>query len=319
MSKNMRALAATALGPIDQCRVTELPTPDPGPGQVRVRVVAAALNPADGKTILGKTSLLHAKGFPLVMGYDLSGVVDAVGAGVIDLRVGMEVFGMLAYSRRTRLGSLADYTVLPAAWLAEKAASIDHDTAAAVATVGLTALQGLRGPGRMKQGDRVLVTGASGGVGALVVGITGFLGGQADAITSAGGMDLARTLGAGKVLDRGVPGFMASLKGPYQIAFDASAAYSMRAFRHALAKGGTYITTLPKPALLGDFLASPFLRQRARMVMVKPVREDLLTLAKFLEQGLKVPIVKRVPLDQAAAALADFERHGAHGKIVVRM
>jgi NADPH:quinone reductase len=319
MPSTMRTLAATKIGPIEDCRIIEMPIPDPGPGEVRVRVLASALNPADGKTILGKVSMLHAKVFPLVMGYDVSGVVDAVGAGVTDSKVGAEVFGMLAYSRRTRLGSLAEYTVLPAAWLAEKPATLSHDTAAAVATVGLTALQGLRGPGRIKAGDRVLVTGASGGVGALVIGIAKALGGKVDAITSARGVDLAKSLGADTVVDRNATNAFDSLEGPYQIIYDAAAAYSMRRFGKLLAKGGTYISTLPKPALVGDFVVSPFVGKRVRMMMVKPSRSDLQQLAALVASGVRVPIAKQARLEDAAAALADFDRNGAQGKVVIKV
>ena len=318
MSKTMRAFAASELGPIENAKVVDLPIPEPGPGEARVRIVSAALNPADAKTIQGKTGMLHAKGFPLVMGYDFSGVVDAIGDGV-DLSVGAEVFGMLAYGRRTRFGSLAEYTIAPATWLAEKPAAFDHDTAAAVATVGLTALQGLRGYGRMKEGLRVLVTGATGGVGALVIGVARSLGGQVDAITSTDGMDLARSLGAEQVADRKDPAFLDRLKGPYAIVYDAAAAYSMRAFRRVLSPGGTYITTLPKFPLLGDFLASPFLRRRVRMMMVKPSREDLSTLARFIATGMKVPIASRAPLEKVAEALAAYDKHGARGKVVIQI
>jgi NADPH:quinone reductase-like Zn-dependent oxidoreductase len=319
MSKTMRAFAATAIGPIQNCKVMDLPIPEPGPGDVRIRVISAAFNPADAKTILGKTGLLHAKGFPLVMGYDVSGVVDALGAGVEDLHIGAEVFGMLAYSRRTQFGSLAEYTIVPARWLAEKPAHLDHDTAAALATAGLTALQGLRGPGRLKEGNRVLVTGSSGGVGALAIGVVRAVGGKADAITSTGGAKLARIVGAETVVDRSAPDFLSSLNGPYQIVYDAAAAYSMRTFRRVLAKGGTYVTTLPTLTLPLDVLTAPFLRRRIRLVMVKPSRADLLTLADFTKQGLVVPIAERVPLANAATALADYHAHGARGKIVVRI
>ena len=319
MPGTMRAFAAPRIGPIEDCRMVEMPMPEPGPGQARVRVIAAALNPADAKTILGRTGLLHAKVFPLVMGYDLSGVIDAVGPGVDDLRVGTEVFGMLAYSKRTRLGSLAEYTVLPAAWLSEKPTAMDHQTAAASATSGLTALQGLRGPGRMKDGARVLVTGASGGVGSLVVGLARFLGGSADAITSKAGVALAQSLGAGIVIDRNAPDAFAALREPYDIVYDAAAAYSMRTFARVLRKGGTYVTTLPKLATLADFLASPLLGRRVRMVMVKPARADLATVAKAIAGGVQVPIAKRVSLADAGAALADFDKNGAHGKVVVRV
>lgn len=319
MPKSMRAFAALAQGPLQNCKVLDLPTPEPGPGEIRVRVVSATFNPADAKTILGKTGMLHAKEFPLIMGYDFSGVVDALGAGVTDLQIGSEVFGMLAYSRRTRFGSLAEYTVVPARWVAEKPAYIDHDTAAALATSGLTALQGLRDIGRMKEGNRVLVTGSSGGVGSLTIGLVRALKGKSDAITSTGGAELARTVGADTIVDRSAPNFLSSLHGPYQIVYDAAAKYSMRTFRRLLARGGTYVTTLPTLTMIGDVLASPFLRRRIRLAMVKPSRSDLLALAGFVKDGLVVPIANRVSLEQAAAALADFYNHGARGKVVVRI
>lgn len=319
MPSTMRAFAATKIGPIEDCRIVEVPVPEPGPGEVRVRVLASALNPADAKTILGKVGILHAKVLPLVMGYDVSGVVDAVGAGVTDFEVGAEVFAMLAYSRRTRLGSLAEYTVLPAAWLAHKPATLDHDTAAAVATVGLTALQGLRGPGRIKAGDRVLATGASGGVGALVIGVAKALGAKVDAVTSAGGVDFAKSLGADTVVDRKAGSAFDALEGQYQIVYDAAAAYSMRRFRKLLARGGTYITTLPKPPMVGDLVVSPFVGKRFRLVMVKPSRSDLQQLAEMIAGGLRVPIGKRARLQDAAAALVDYDKNGAQGKVVIRV
>jgi len=315
----MRALASSSLGSLRNAHVIDLPLPEPGPGEIRVRVHASAINPSDVKTILGKTRFLHAKGFPLVMGYDLSGEVDALGDGVTDVRVGQTVFGFHAYSRRTRLGAFATHTVLPAAFVAAKPASISHETAAAAATAGVTALQGLRDSGHHKPGYRVLVTGASGGVGAMVIGLTKALGGHPDAITSADNVSFIRGLGAEQVYDRGSPESLAAIKGPYDIVYDAAAAFSMRRFRHALAAGRTYVTTLPKLSLLADLLAAPFLGRRVRMVMVKPKRSDLEQLGLFLEQGLAVPIASTVTLADAASALDDYDRHGARGKVVVRM
>lgn len=314
----MSALVASALGPIENARVEQVPLPQPGPGQVRVRVHASAFNQTDAKTILGKTSLLHAKGFPLVMGYDLSGDVDALGPGVVDLQIGQPVFGFHAYSRHTRLGAFAEYTVLPATFVAPKPAAISYEVAAAGATAGITALQGLRDGARFKSGQRVLVTGASGGVGALVIGVARCLGGTADAITSSRHTDFVSGLGAAQVFDRATE-FRAALVGPYHVVYDAAAAFSMRIFRRALAAGGAYVTTLPSARLVGDFLVAPLVRRRVRMVMVKPTRADLQTLAQFLEKGLAVPIGNVVPLAEAATVLAEFDRSGARGKIVVKI
>jgi NADPH:quinone reductase-like Zn-dependent oxidoreductase len=314
----MFALVSSTLGAIESARIEQLPVPQPGPREVRVRVHASAFNPADAKTILGQTSLVHAKGFPLVMGYDLSGEVDALGPDVKDLQVGQAVFGFHAYSRRTRLGAFAEYAVLPAAFLVPKPAAISHATAAAAATVGLTALQALRDRARFRAGHRALVTGASGGVGALAIGIAKCLGGEADALTSSRHLDFVSGLDAVRVFDRAAD-FRAALHGPYEVVFDAAAAYSLRTFRHVLARHGTYVTTLPSPRFVADLMAAPFLRRRARMVMVKPRRGDLEMLGRFLEEGLPVPIDREVRLSDAAAALAHFARVGARGKVVVEI
>lgn len=314
----MSALVASQVGPVEHARIEQLPVPEPGPGQVRVRVRASAFNPADAKTILGKTSMLHAKGFPMVMGYDLSGEVDALGADVTDLQLGQPVFGFHAYSRRTRLGAFAEYTVLPAKHLAPKPATVSHETAAAVATAGITALQGLRDNAHFAAGHRVLVTGASGGVGALVIGVARSLGGSADAITSSKHLDFVAGLGATHTFDRATD-LRSQLSGPYDVVYDAAAAFSMRAFRGVLKVGGTFVTTLPSQRLLADFMAAPFLRRRVRMVMCRSKRPDLQTLAQLIEAGLTVPIDKIVSLPDAAAALAAFDRSGAQGKVVVKI
>src|SRR5271154_348082 len=97
MSGTMRVLAASHYGPLDQLQVIELSTPEPGQGEIRVRVVASALNPADFKVILGTMKFLHGRNFPMVMGYDFSGTIEALGPGAESFKVGNEVFGFLPY------------------------------------------------------------------------------------------------------------------------------------------------------------------------------------------------------------------------------
>ncbi len=137
----MRVLASPAYGPLESLRIIDLPQPEPGPGQVRIHVHASALNPADGRTITGKTKILHAGGFPMVVGFDFSGVVDALGKNVLGLKQGDEVFGHLPYGRATRLGAFAEYTLAKANALAQKPKDVSHTIVAASATAGLTALQ----------------------------------------------------------------------------------------------------------------------------------------------------------------------------------
>ncbi len=148
----MRALAAATYGPLAQLAVVELPLPTPAPGQVRVRVVASALNPADYKVVLGTMKFLHARNRPLVVGYDFSGVIDAVGASIKEWAVGDEVFGFLPYGPFNRRGAFAEALVADAKEIARKPKDLSHERAAAWATAGLTALQSIRDLGRLPQG-----------------------------------------------------------------------------------------------------------------------------------------------------------------------
>ena len=140
----MRALASPAYGTLESLRIVDLPMPEPGPGQVRIRVHTSALNPADFKSITGEAKILHARVFPMVMGFDFSGVIDALGKNVSGFGRGDEVFGHLPYGRATRLGAFAEYTLANANAIAKKPVGIKHAIAAASATSGLTALQSLR-------------------------------------------------------------------------------------------------------------------------------------------------------------------------------
>ena len=319
MAKTMRALAAYAYGPIGNLRVVELPLPEPGPGEVRVRVMASALNPSDGKTLLGKIKLLHAKVFPLVVGWDLSGVVDAVGSGPTDLRVGQEVFGFHAYSRSTKLGALAEYTVLPASQLAAKPGNVSHESAAAAATVGITALQALRDCGRMTTGQEVLITCASGGVGSVAIGVARRLGGVVDAVSTSANVDFVRGLGVRATFDRSDKAWLARVDRQYSVVLDAAAAFGLLAMRKILLPGGTYVSTLPSAGLVGGFLLAPLLRRRCKLVMVRPRRADLEWLAQALRKGLSVTIARVFPIREAAAAIEDFATSGARGKIAIRV
>jgi NADPH:quinone reductase-like Zn-dependent oxidoreductase len=312
-------MAAASYGPIENLREMAVPLPEPGEGEVRVRVVASALNPADGKTLLGKVTFLHAKVFPMVVGWDVSGVVDKVGANVSNLQVGQEVFGFHAYSRMTKVGALAEYTVMRAAFLAPKPESVSHETAAAAATVGITALQALRDCGRLRARRAVLVTGAKGGVGSVAIGVASRLGGVVDAVSSASGMAFVRGLGARTVFDRGKAGWQNEVKERYAVILDAAAGFGVVAFRKLLAPGGTYVTTLPSAAFVGGLLLSPLLRRRCKLVMVKPRRPDLEWLAEGMREGLQIPIAKVVPIREMATAITDFSTSATQGKIVVRV
>jgi len=313
----MRALVSPAYGPLESLKIIDLPTPEPGPGQVRIRVLASALNPADFKSVTGEAKILHARIFPMVVGFDFSGVVDAMGKNVSGLKQGDEVFGHLPYGRATRLGAFAEYTLANANALAKKPAGISHAIAAASATAGLTSLQSLRDIGKLTSGGHVLIIGASGGVGSVAVGIAQKLGARVTAICATHAVNFVTDLGADEVIDRLKVAPMQTARGSFNVVFDTAAASSWKESRHLIGKGGAYVTTLPSIGFLWDKLCSIVTHSRAHFVIVKPRPQDLDLLGSWLSQGLKVPIFQTVKVKDVAAGLKRLQAGAVHGRIAV--
>jgi NADPH:quinone reductase len=313
----MRAMAIPSYGPVEQMKLVELPTPEPGPGHVRVRVHASAVNPSELKVATGEVKFLHGRTFPMVLGYDFSGVIDRVGAGVATVAEGDEVFGFLPYSGSNKLGAFAEYTVSAASGLARKPASASHAVAAAAATPAITALQSLRDLGRLPSGGRTLIIGASGGVGALAVGVAKKLGAEVVAVCATHAVDFVKELGAEVVIDRKKEDPLRVAKGPFDVVFDAAAVSSWSATRHLLGKGGVYVTTLPGPAIVFHLGLSLFTATRAKIVIVKSRTDDLALVGRWLTEGLKVPIDSTVPVRDVVAGIKRLAAGEMRGRISV--
>jgi NADPH:quinone reductase-like Zn-dependent oxidoreductase len=314
----MRVIAALRYGPLNRLEVVELPTPEPGRGEARVRVCASALNPADHKVVLGTMKFLHARNFPLVVGYDFSGTIEALGPGVAHVKTGDEVFGFLPYSSGNRRGAFAETLISRADELALKPPGVSHLQAAAAATPGLTALQALRDHGRLfGTGSRVLITGVSGGVGSLAVGIARRLGASVTGVGSGRGLELARRYGAENVIDRRSAKVTSEAEGLFDVVFDAAAAYRWRTWNASLKPGGAYVTTLPSVAFFADKIASVFSRTRSSFVIVKSRTADLRLLGEWLASGLEVPLDSTIPVRDVAKGLARLENGEVVGRIAV--
>lgn len=313
-------MAAPRAGAIDQLAVVDVPEAEVGAGEVVVRVVASTVNPADYKVLGGEFAgrVLHARTKPLLAGYDFSGVVERCGDGVTDVAPGREVFGHLAYSSSNRQGAFAERVVVARDTVAVKPAAVSHADAAASATQGLTALQALRDHGRLPQGGHALVIGAAGGVGSLAIGVARGLGARVTGVCSTYAVDFVRELGADDIVDRRTQDVRA-LAGPYDVVFDAAAAYSYAAMRHALTPSGAYVTTLPSPAFVGGKLMALFSRRRCRFISVKSVRADLEQLAIWMtgDVKLRVPVEAHFPVRELGAAIARMRKGEGKGRIVV--
>jgi len=315
----MRAVGWSRAGSNEPPHVLDVDLPEPGPGQVKIKVAWSAINPADLKVSSGQLvgRLLHARVSPLIMGYDFSGKVEG-GPGIADLRPDDEVFGFLPYASGTRQGAFAEFVVVDRNTIAHKPDSVSHETAAAAATAGLTALQFLRDLGRLKAGDRVLITGAAGGVGSLAVGIAKHLGAHVTAICSTYAVDDVRGLGADVVIDRRKQDPL-GLEGPFDVIFDPAAAYSYFAFSRRIAIGGAFVSTVPSPGLFLGKAIAPLSGKRCEFGSVKPVSADLEQLAAWLQSGLHVPVDSRFPAKDLAGALTRVSKGGLRGRVVVQV
>jgi NADPH:quinone reductase-like Zn-dependent oxidoreductase len=307
----MRAISQDELGAPDVLREVEIARPVPGPSEVLVRVHAAGLNPTDWKHrqipgLLGR--------LPLVLGWDVSGVVEALGIGVTIHEVGDEVFGMLPYPRGH--GACAEYVTSPARALVRKPAKLDHVQAASVPLAALTARQALVETADVQPGQRVLIHAAAGGVGHFAVQIAKSLGAHVIGTASAPKHDLLRALGADELIDyRNVDFEQAA--GKVDVVIDAVGGdYTARSLR-TLVPGGVLVSLA-----LSDTLSMPAeaaqLGVRHRLLLVEADQAGMLAVADLVTRGALRPVVEATfPLGQAARAHGLGDAGRVTGKVVL--
>jgi NADPH:quinone reductase-like Zn-dependent oxidoreductase len=299
--------------------VRERPQPVARRGRVVVRVRAAALNPKDVLTRSGKFRLFAGRRFPKRVGYDWAGEIADVGQGVTDLAVGDPVFGMIQAWTAGACGELVE--VLPDE-LARKPARLDWEHAAALPLASLTALQALRDVGELAPGQRVLIHGASGGVGVHAVQIARALGAHVTTLTSAAAMDLVRSLGAEQTIDRATwqPAPPSSPADAFDVVFDVFGNRTFDEMRPLLTPRGTFVSTVPKRHVVLSRFRTAFRRPRARLVVVRSRRVDLEWLAARCERGeLRAVVDRTLPLSDITEAQRYLATRRARGKVVIRI
>jgi NADPH:quinone reductase-like Zn-dependent oxidoreductase len=300
--------------------------PSAGAGDVLIRVRATSVNTPDWATVAGVPYILRL-GAGLrrprrpVRGSDIAGVVEAVGRQVTDLSPGDEVFG----STRARTGAFAQYAVAPAAQLVKKPAGLTFTDAAASVMSGLTALVAMRDVAQVSAGTRVLINGASGGVGTMAVQIAKTLGAEVTGVCGTRNIELVRSLGADHLIDYTKEDFTRSGQ-RFDVILDNVLNRPPKAVARALAPNGTFI-----PNSIGNtgglFAGLPRMARAVLMrlgstdvKLVTPAvnRENLAALRRLLESGeVRVVIAQTYPLDQAARAVTHMLEHHASGKIAI--
>src|SRR5436305_9777879 len=314
----MRAAVIEGYGGVDRLQVREMADPSPGPGQLLVRVMAAGMNPLDAKVRQGSMRFIQPVKFPWVPGYELAGVVAAVGPEVSGFVPGDAVHG------NVKGGACAGLALLDESAAAPKPERLSFAEAAAVPVAALTAWQGLLGRGELAAGERVLINGGAGGVGHFAVQIAAALGAHVTAVASGRHQDFLRELGAERTLDYGRDDFTRDEE-TFDVVFDVAATSDFTACDLILGEGGVYVTTLPGPAVFFraalTAVAGLFGKaRRARWVILRPRAADLVNVDRLIEQGRVRPVVDRVfPLDEIRAAHQAIESGHARGKMVVKI
>jgi NADPH:quinone reductase-like Zn-dependent oxidoreductase len=324
-ARRMRAILQREYGSADVLSVGEADVPAIGAGDVLVEVRAAGLDRGTWHLMAGLPLAIRLAGFGLrapknpVPGGDLAGVVVAVGAGVTRFAPGDEVFGI-------GRGSFAQFAAAPEDKLALKPPSLSFEQAAAMPVSGLTALQGLTDAGRLQAGQRVLIIGASGGVGSYAVQIAKALGAEVTGVASTGKLDLVRSLGADHVLDYTTEDFADGAR-TYDLILDLGGNAALARLRRALTPAGSLVIGGGEGG--GRFLGgvdrqlrglalSPFVAQRLTTFVCKEHFAGLERLASLARDGLLVPAIERT---YALGEMPDAMRHlvsgSARGKLVI--
>ncbi len=319
----MKAIYVESYGGPEVLRFGERPRPVPDPGQILIEVHAASVNPRDWLLREGRYVFRHlVRGFPLVLGSDISGIVVEVGSGAKHFKPGDCVFGM--QTPFGRMGGYAEYIAIAEGALARKPEHVSHEEAAAAPCAALTAYGALIKIGRIGPGSHVLIVGASGGVGSYAVQIAKALGATVTAVTSTNNVALVQSLGADKIIDYKVERFTAVMQGQ-DIVFDTIGKESLTSCRSVLAPGGRYITTIPSGRTAMQSVISRLSRflsggraPSAHVVLVQANGEQLERIAALMEQGRVRSIIDTVyPLHDARKAHEKSRSWRTRGKLVL--
>jgi NADPH:quinone reductase-like Zn-dependent oxidoreductase len=308
----MKAVRAHEYGKPDVLRYEQAPRPEPADDEILVRVVAAGVNPVDAKVRAGMFKQPGAQ-LPLIPGYDISGMVEKVGAKVTKFKIGDEVY---AYLSLRRAGAYADYAVAKENEAAAKPKSLIHEEAAAVPLAALTAWQALIETAKLNgPGQTVLIHGGSGGVGSFAVQIAKARGAKVIATASAANQQFLKELGADETIDYRAQKFEEVVK-DVDVVLDTVAGDTLKRSYGVVKKGGFIVSILDPP----DKAELDKRGIRGTAILVRPNAEQLAEIAQLIDARKVRPIVSQVfPLAQAQQAHVAIETGHTRGKIVLKV
>ena len=321
----MKAMVYTEYGSPDVLRLKEVEVPTPQGDGVLVKVQAAAVNYGDWAFVRGKPFLVRLMGAGLlkpkitILGADIAGRVEAVGRDAKQFQPGDEVFGDISTSG---FGGYAEYVSVPENALALKPANLTFEEAAAVPQAAVVALQGLRNEGQIQPGQKVLIVGASGGVGTFALQLAKSFGAEVTGVCSTRNLDLVRSLGADEVIDYTQEDF-AQNGGRYDLILATAGYRSIYDYKRALRPQGIYVMSggsmaqVLQAGILGAMVSETGGRKLVNLAATTE-QKDLLYLKELVEAGKVIPVIdRRYPLSDLPEALRYYGKGHARGKVVI--
>jgi NADPH:quinone reductase-like Zn-dependent oxidoreductase len=324
----MKAIVCTRYGSPDVLQLQEVAKPAPKDDEVLIRIHAASINSRDDRFMRANPFFIRftVGGFfrpkNPILGADLAGRVEAVGSRVSQFKPGDEIFGCLPSA--TGRGTFAEYVCAREDLLVRKPANLTFEQAAAVPEAALTALQGLRDKGNIRPGQKVLIQGASGGVGTFAVQIAKALGAEVTGVCSPRNLEMVRSLGADPVIDYRKEDFTKNGK-QYDLILAVNGYHPISDYLRALSPEGIYVVAggsmiqLIQAGIQEGKNSQPGGR-KAFIVSMAHHKEDLLFIKELLESGKVVPVIDECyPLSQTAEAFRYYEKEHPRGKVVISM
>ena len=321
--ERMKAIVYCDYGPPDVLKLADIAKPVPNDDQVLIKVRAASVNPYDWHFMRGEPYVMRMesglrKPKSARFGVDFAGTVEAAGKNITQFKPGDEVFG-------GKTGAFAEYIVTSEKFLIPKPSNLSFEQAAAVQIAGMTALQGLRAAGKLQPGQKVLINGASGGVGTFAVQIGKSLGAHVTGVCSTRNVEMVRALGADHVIDYTKEDFTKGAE-RYDVMLDMVGNHGLLACRRVLTPDGRYVMIggrkgkwlAPMDSVLRALLVSPFVEQEMGFMISQVNRDDQLQLRDLMQSGKLTPVIDRTyKLSKVAEAVAYVETGRARGKVVI--
>ena len=314
----MKAIVYTKFGSPDVLQLEEVGKPIPKDTEILIKVRAASVNAFEWRHLRADPFLIRLMGAGLlrpthkILGADVAGQVEAVGSQVTQFQPGDEVFGCGGY------GGFAEYVCVDENRFVRKPADLTYEEAAAAPMAGLTALQGLRDKGRIRAGQKVLINGASGGVGTFAVQIARSFGTEVTGVCSTTKMDLVRSIGADHVIDYNQED-VTGIRERFDLILDIAAYRSILKYKRMLSPGGTYVLAGGSMARMLQLMFMSMTGVKNMKLMVAKIsQKDLLVMIELIHAGkVKSIIDKRYPLAETAEAIRYLEDGHARGKVVI--